>query len=112
MPRILLVEDDPDVSSILTEVLEDAGYEVESSHTLGGGTALLDNNKYDLVIADIGLPDGNGVTLAIRAGERGIPSLIVTGDAQNLRIDAYAVIEKPFRAHALLAATRRVLGKI
>jgi DNA-binding response OmpR family regulator len=48
MPRILLVEDDPDVRLLVEHVLLDAGYAVDATASVEGGQSLLDCRRYDL----------------------------------------------------------------
>ena len=61
--RILLVEDDPDLSRQLKLALGDAGYAVD--HAADGEEAhfLGDTEPYDAIVLDLGLPDGDGLDL-------------------------------------------------
>lgn len=109
---ILFVDDDPNVQDFSKTVLENAGFNV---HVCGTAEAALKSFKAgrpDLVIMDIGLPDGNGVELCKAMGlgpKRNIPFLFLTarGDL-NTRLDcfrngAYDYIQKPFAVEELLA---------
>lgn len=112
MPRILLIEDDPNVRMLMEHVLLHENYEVETTGTAERAKALLDSRDYDLVVADGRLPDGNGVMLADRARSRGIPSLIVTGYALELMkegLGRFDFLLKPVRPDELLQAVERVL---
>jgi two-component system OmpR family response regulator len=62
--RILLVEDDADVRLMLETALRGEGYEVDPAATAARARASLDAARYDLVIADWRLPDGNGLDIA------------------------------------------------
>ena len=69
--RILLVEDEPTTREIITEVLRDEGYDVDSVATAGAATTCLAAIPYALVIADWVLPDGDGFDIADAAAQLG-----------------------------------------
>lgn len=69
--RILLVEDDRDVARILEHLLFDEGYGVDVAAKMGDALLLLDAQRYALVIADLQLPDGDGLAIAERAAAQG-----------------------------------------
>ena len=75
MPRILLVEDDPDVRLTIEEVLLDAEHEVDAAETIRGGLELLSCHDYDLVLSDGLLPGGTEMMIADKASEKGTPML-------------------------------------
>jgi two-component system CheB/CheR fusion protein len=58
--RILLVEDHIDTSVLLTELLELQGYRVRTAETVADALRLADSEEFDLVLSDLGLPDGTG----------------------------------------------------
>ena len=110
MPRILLVDDDTAVRLVFLEILFDAGYEVDTAHSFATGSAILDSDhSFDLLITDGGFAGGTGLELADKASARGIPALVVTGNALNFAAAPYAVLAKPMRAEALLAAVEVAL---
>jgi DNA-binding response OmpR family regulator len=110
MPRILLVEDDTAVRLVILEILFDAGYEVDTAHSFETGNAILDTgHPFDLLITDGGFAGGTGAALADKAGARGIPALVVTGNPQGLDGTKYRVLAKPMRNAALLAAVEAAL---
>jgi len=115
MPRILLVEDDPEVRLLVEHILLDAAYTVDSSETLEGGAELLGRRDYDLVVADGRLRDGTGMMLADNAREKGIPALIMTGYAFVLHeagvdLAQYDVLLKPISPEELLEMVARALA--
>jgi DNA-binding response OmpR family regulator len=65
--RILFVEDDKEIRSLIEEFLTDAGYEVDTAGTVAQGHSLLDIRKYDLVMVNGRLPDGTGLAVAQEA---------------------------------------------
>jgi hypothetical protein len=60
---ILLVEDHVDTARVLRRILEHAGFEVAHADTVATARELASNRRFDLVISDVGLPDGTGVDL-------------------------------------------------
>ena len=119
--RILIVEDEERVRSLLVETFEAAGHAVVQASTGREALARLDDEKFDLVVCDIGLPEVNGLeitrwvktnrpeTLLILA--TGWADLVTPDDHTQGRIDAvfkkpYAVKEILERAHQLLAGRR------
>jgi PAS domain S-box-containing protein len=61
--RLLLVEDDPDTSFAMHRLLCSWGYEVEVAATCAEALRWVEDEKFDLLISDLGLPDGSGVEL-------------------------------------------------
>src|SRR5204862_6161052 len=61
--RILLVEDHEDTNRSLTNLLRRRGYHVQSALTFQSALELSAKDKFDVLISDLGLPDGNGVDL-------------------------------------------------
>ena len=71
--HILLVEDDPDLLSLLTEVLEDEGYRVTAASRRDQARRALRKSDVDLLVADSVLRGGNGDDVAKSASRRGLP---------------------------------------
>jgi CheY-like chemotaxis protein len=61
--RILLVEDHQATSRVLTRLLRHAGHTVHSADTIASACGLADHHSFDLLISDLGLPDGDGTDL-------------------------------------------------
>ena len=116
----LVVDDEPAVVELVVSVLERTGWRVDVA---GGGRAALDKvrgARYDLVVSDIRMPDGDGEEF-YRAAVSVQPSLadvfiFVTGDTANpdawdfLQSASAPVLEKPFKPLDLLAAVERLCG--
>ncbi len=87
MPRLLLIDDDPVISEMITLNLESAGYQV--SHAADGvkGQAMAIQTQPDLIVLDLMLPRVDGVTLCqrLRRDERtrDIPILMLTAVGQT-----------------------------
>jgi DNA-binding response OmpR family regulator len=115
MARILLVEDDPDVRPLLEHILLEHRYQVTTAETVLTATALLNSQPFDLVICDVNLPDGSGLTVADRAKAAGVKVLVMTGHGLSLELGTlqpYDYLLKPLRVTELLASVeRRLTGK-
>src|SRR5437763_13692318 len=110
--HILLVEDDPDLLSLLTEVLEDEGYRVSGASRRQQARAALRKGDVDLLIADSVLRGGNGDDVAKAAGRRGLPIIMMSGEPERiapLSGGPLPLLPKPFPAPALLRLARQLL---
>jgi len=117
--RILLVEDDPDLSRQLKQALSDAGYAVD--HAADGEEAhyLGDAEPYDAIVLDLGLPKMDGATVLEkwRRDNVGTPVLILTARGawsdKVAGFDAGAddYLTKPFHTEELLARLRALLRR-
>lgn len=78
--RLLLVEDHRDSALVLRRVLERAGYQVETAESVKGACDLAAARTFDIVISDLGLPDGTGMDL-MRQLHRGsdLPAIALSG---------------------------------
>ena len=110
---VLLVEDDRHIRRFLRTSLETEGWRVFEAETLRQGVIDAATRKPDLVIADLGLPDGDGVDLIrqVRTWSR-VPVIVLSArsdeDDKVRALDAGAddYIEKPFGVSELLARVR------
>lgn len=117
--RLLLVEDNDRLSEFLEKGLADAGFAVDRAGTLAEAEASLDASRFDAVILDLGLPDGDGLTLlkSRRAGGDRTPMLILTArdgvsdrvGGLNAGADDYLV--KPFAMEELVARVKALLRR-
>ena len=62
-PRILVVDDEPDIRHLLGEILEDEGYQVSMAENASVAKVLKISTQPDLILLDIWMPDTDGVTL-------------------------------------------------
>jgi two-component system, OmpR family, response regulator len=112
--RVLLVEDDPMIGSVVQQELRDASYAVDWVRDGQAALTTLEALHYSLVLLDLGLPrvDGMQVLRAVRAARNDVPILVLTArDATEERVagldggaDDYLV--KPFQMSELLARMR------
>lgn len=118
MRRIFLVEDDEAIARNLRLLLSSEGFTVIQASTYKEALEKLENNKFDLALVDISLPDGNGFTVCteIKAKEA-IPVIFLTasGDESSvvtgLNMGADDYITKPFRPRELIARIGNALRK-
>jgi CheY-like chemotaxis protein len=61
--RVLLVEDHEDTNHSLTQLLRRRGYHVQPAHSVRAALEAAANEKFDVLVSDIGLPDGSGIEL-------------------------------------------------
>jgi len=114
--RILIVDDEPSITSALSTILQQAGYQVVVAHTGTEALARLPE-KLDLLILDLMLPDMDGyeVCRQIRKRPSYLPILMLTArDAQwekvmGLEWGADAYMTKPFEPGELLAQVKAIL---
>jgi HAMP domain-containing protein/signal transduction histidine kinase/CheY-like chemotaxis protein len=77
--RILLVEDHEDTNRSLTNLLRRRGYQVQSALTFQSALDLGGKEKFDVLISDLGLPDGNGIDLIQKLGSKPPLGIALTG---------------------------------
>ncbi|WP_394884573.1 response regulator transcription factor [Clostridium butyricum] len=118
MKHIFLVEDDKVIAKNLTLLLNSEGFTVTHAPTRGDAIYMLAQNKFDLALIDISLPDGNGFTVCTEIKEMmNIPVIFLTasGDESSvvtgLNMGADDYITKPFRPRELIARIKNALRK-
>ncbi|OGS54100.1 MAG: hypothetical protein A3J79_01620 [Elusimicrobia bacterium RIFOXYB2_FULL_62_6] len=121
MYTILVTDDDPIVRGMLNQILTMEGYTLSFATTVKDGYTACLQNKPDLILLDVNLPDGSGVDLCrrIKAEQkvRHIPILLLTGEAvdagcrtDGLEAGADDYILKPFDRKELILRIKRILG--
>ena len=103
---ILLIEDNITISKGLQYFFEKSGFNMDISNTISNAIEKIENKKYDLIILDIALPDGNGCDF-YKNYIKDTEDDIVKGF--DLGADDY--ITKPFSSRELLARAKRILMK-
>lgn len=114
---ILLVEDHPDTARVLTRFLKASGYDVHKAHSLAEARGVLSQWTPDLIVSDLGLPDGSGHELMseLRDAGREIRGIAVSGygaaeDIQRSEDAGFSLhLTKPVAPAALLDAIGQVL---
>lgn len=118
LPRILLVDDDPNMSQTLCQALQTL-YDVDTANSGKLGLYRADSEKYEIIILDLNLPDISGFIVCQQLRERGVsaPILILSGEDRVLTkinlLDAGAndYLTKPFSLGELKARLRVLLRK-
>jgi DNA-binding response OmpR family regulator len=117
--RLLLVEDNARLASLIREGLDRQGFAVDWCETVDGAEHALKINDYDLMLLDLGLPDGEGLDLVRSLRRRGdmMPILVLTArgglDDRVAGLDAGAddYLVKPFQIPELAARCRALLRR-
>jgi len=120
MPKILIIEDDQNVAQVLDTRLTSEGFEVV---LVGDGLNAIkaaQDHRPDLIILDIMLPGGDGVSvlqrLRLSTFTNSIPVLVLTGvdsTSYKARVELEGVqgyLQKPYEPEILLKEVRRILG--
>ena len=114
MPRILIVEDEPTVRSLLCELL--SPHECVPTRSAEEGLALLSQTPFDLALTDVRLPGMGGEEFLREAHEiaPGMPVIIITGadgdEAKFIEAGAFGYLLKPFTLEELEELVGRALG--
>jgi two-component system KDP operon response regulator KdpE len=119
MPIALVLEDEREIRLFVRSALESEGWQVVEASTIKQGLVEAGTRRPDLVIADLGLPDGDGVDFirAVRTWS-GVPIIVLSARIHELEkvaaLDAGAddYVTKPFGAAELLARTRANLRRV
>jgi CheY-like chemotaxis protein len=122
MAHILLVEDSPEVSLSVREILESVGHTVEDAASGKEAIKCLKAGTFDLIVSDIWMPEMDGIALLkeIRGAGNTIPVVVISGGAPNAPLTytaplaatfgANVVVYKPFEKAELLKAVDMVLS--
>lgn len=109
--NILVIEDDPSVRTLVKAVLEHNGNSVSTAETAAGGEEQAVEGGFDMIILDLGLPDGDGYEVCknIRGKNITTPVLILSGEQDTdvkvkcLKVGADDYLTKPFNTEELIA---------
>jgi putative nucleotidyltransferase with HDIG domain len=115
--RILVVDDEPHVRTMIGSSLERQGYDVQLAASGREGIEILERNAFDLVLTDIVMQDGNGITLLerIHGQQPQLPVVMVTAihdisvAIDSMRRGAYDYLLKPFEREHLVSTVQRAL---
>jgi DNA-binding response OmpR family regulator len=113
---VLVIEDDQSVRVLVRAVLEKNGNSVAQADNAADGQELAFNNEYDIIILDLGLPDGNGYDICknIRDQDITTPVLILSAEQETdvkvkcLKVGADDYLTKPFNPEELMARVEAI----
>jgi NO-binding membrane sensor protein with MHYT domain/signal transduction histidine kinase/ActR/RegA family two-component response regulator len=112
--RVLLVDDDDDLRTVLTEGLKDLGHTVTAAANGNAALALLDSEQPQVAILDFAMPGMNGAVLAQQIAARlpHLPIIFVSGYADTAAIkntagDDATILQKPFDLEQLVRALKK-----
>jgi two-component system, NtrC family, nitrogen regulation response regulator NtrX len=122
MPKVLLIEDEASIRSVLKDILKDQkelALQVDEAKDGAEGLAKLESENYDLVLCDIKMPKMDGMEVLQKAKEKGITTTFVMISAHGsteLAVDAtkmgaYDFLQKPPDLNRLLITVRNALDK-
>jgi two-component system OmpR family response regulator len=119
LTRIAVVEDDPEISRMMTAYMTDNGFEVAAARSGRDLDRVMSSGgKIDCVILDVGLPGEDGLSICRRIrGKSSVPIIMVTGRGTDtdrivgLELGADDYLPKPFNPRELLARVRAVMRR-
>ena len=117
-PRLLIVDDDADIRTLLAEQLGEAGFAVSTAASGAEMRVVLEREPIDLIVLDLNLPREDGLTLCrdLRA-RSGLPVIMLTARSSpidrivGLEMGADDYVPKPFEPRELVARIRNVLRR-
>jgi DNA-binding response OmpR family regulator len=117
--RLAVVEDNPELAQLLTQGLKREGYDSDVMTTAAEARAALTSMRYALLILDLGLPDGDGMSILRELRERNdpLPVLVLTARSglhdrvAGLRSGADDYLVKPFALEELVARLEALLRR-
>ncbi|MDZ7813039.1 MAG: response regulator transcription factor [Ideonella sp.] len=119
--KLLLIDDDARLTSMVGDYLRGHGYEVDTAGSLAQGRECLRQVSYDALVLDLMLPDGDGLDLTreirAEARTRRLPLLMLTARGEptdriiGLEIGADDYLPKPFEPRELLARVKALLRR-
>ena len=118
-PQILVVDDDPDIRTVLVDLLESEGYHVTEASTAREALWHAGTTNFDAVLLDIGLPDADGLTVLdhLHAKLPALPVVMITAalvndqGAASLARGAFSYLPKPFDRDELCFIIRQAVGR-
>jgi PAS domain S-box-containing protein len=109
--KVLMIEDHEDTAIVMAHMLKDMGHTVIPADSVASAVDVLTREKFDLILSDVGLPDGNGVSLihAVRAF-CDTPAIALTG--YGMREDVERCLKAGFNKHVTKPVTFETLQRI
>jgi DNA-binding response OmpR family regulator len=118
--KILIIDDEPDICSVVSTFLEKKGFTAIAAKRGKEGIGVANNLKPDLILLDINMPDMDGFAVLVKIknseGTASIPVIMLTGRSDEIaKISASALscedyISKPFELEELLDKVEKIIG--
>jgi len=120
MKQILIIDDEPQIRSLLKIMLEREGFDIIVASDGKEGMELFEKNPVDLVITDLIMPEKEGIEIirALKKGYPDVPIIAMSGGGRNSPdgylhmaklLGAQATFEKPIKKEELLIAVKEAL---
>ena len=116
--RILVVDDEPDICELVSDILTDEGFSVTAAETAANAREHVNQGQHDLVLLDIWMPDEDGITLLKDWKNKKAlhcPVIMMSGHGtvetavEATRLGAFGFIEKPLTTAKLITSIRKAL---
>jgi len=118
-PLILIVEDNEKIAQLIARLLMRQGYKTNAAHTAAGARSSFYDNRPDLLILDVGLPDGDGYILCEEFRRRtDAPILFLTGKREiddkikGLKTGGDYYLTKPYNRDELISVVESLLRRV
>lgn len=116
--KILVIDDEDIVRTSCCRTLVPEGYDMKTAGNGFEGLKMLEEEKFDLVLTDLKMPDMDGIEVLKKIKEEWpeIMVIIITGyqtvdtAVKSIKLGAFDYIEKPFTPDTLIAAVAKALG--
>ena len=116
--RILVVDDEPDICGLVSDILTDEGYQVSAAENAASARMHVEETNYDLVLLDIWMPDEDGITLLKDWKSKRLlhcPVVMMSGHGtvetavEATRLGAFSFVEKPLTTAKLISTIRKAI---
>lgn len=119
MARILIIEDDEEMRSLLEDFLKDEGYEADSANNGSEAFGRLAQEPFDLVITDIRMPGLTGLDIlsSVKKFQPGLPVIVITAFGgeevyrRSMARGADGYLEKPIHFHKLRTLLHEMVSR-
>lgn len=117
--KILVIEDEKDLSDMMTATLQEAGFICETAENLSTALEKINLYEYDCIVLDIMLPDGSGLDILKAVSEKGGAERVIITSAKGsvedkikgLELGADDYLPKPFHLGELLARVKSLIRR-
>jgi len=116
---VLTVDDDPNLQLVIEQYLEGDGYKVFKAGSVQSATDIMGSAPFDVILLDLGLPDGEGLSLiTLFRSQSNVPIIVVSGKSDTtekiicLEMGADDYLTKPFEMRELSARIKAALRRM